>query len=80
MVLIASAVDSLLDFIVSIFNLFALKASEKPADKKHNYGHGKIEAIATVFEGFLIFGLGLYLIISSVKKLIWGTKIEGIEI
>ena len=54
MVLIASAIDSLLDFIVSIFNLFALKKAGKPADEDHNYGHGKIEALAALFEGLLI--------------------------
>lgn len=70
MVLIASAIDSLLDFIVSLLNLFALKESEKPADKEHNYGHGKAEAIAALIEGIIIAGSGIFIIFSSVKKLI----------
>jgi divalent metal cation (Fe/Co/Zn/Cd) transporter len=37
MTLLASAADSLLDFMVSLLNLFALKESAKPADKEHNY-------------------------------------------
>lgn len=71
MVLIASAIDSLLDLIVSVFNLFALKEAEKPADKDHNYGHGKIEAIAALIEGLFIGISGLYIIFSSIQKLIF---------
>ncbi len=76
MVLIASAIDSLLDFIVSIFNLFALKKAEKPADEDHNYGHGKIEALAALFEGLLIGISWGYIIFSSVEKLIFWVQIE----
>lgn len=76
MVLIASAIDSLLDLIVSIFNLFALKKAGKPADEDHNYGHGKIEALAALFEGLLIGISGGYIIFSSVQKLIFWVQIE----
>lgn len=76
MVLIASAIDSLLDFIVSIFNLFTLKKAEKPADEDHNYGHGKIEALAALFEGLLIGISWGYIIFSSVEKLIFWVQIE----
>lgn len=76
MVLIASAIDSLLDLMVSIFNLFALKKAEKPADKGHNYGHGKIEALAALFEGLLIGISGGYIIFSSVQKLVFWAQIE----
>ena len=40
---LSSAIDSLLDFFVSVFNFFAVKNAEKPADAKFNYGRGKIE-------------------------------------
>ncbi len=69
MVLIASAVDSLLDLMVSLFNLFALKEAKKPADHDHNYGHGKIEGIAAITEGLIITGSAFFIIFSSVKKL-----------
>ncbi len=34
---LASAVDSILDMFVSLFNYFAILNSEKPADKTFNY-------------------------------------------
>jgi divalent metal cation (Fe/Co/Zn/Cd) transporter len=35
---LSSAIDSLLDMFVSIFNYFAVKNAEKPADETFNYG------------------------------------------
>ncbi len=78
MVLIASAVDSLLDLMVSLFNLFALKEAKKPADHDHNYGHGKIEGIAAITEGLIITGSAFFIIFSSVKKLFWNPEITEI--
>lgn len=53
---LASALDSLLDSVVSLFNAFAVRGAEKPRDADHNYGHGKIEGVAALFEGLLILG------------------------
>lgn len=68
MALISSAVDSLLDLIVSFVNLFALKTSEEGPDAEHNYGHGKIEGIAAIFEWVLILGSGISIIYWAVDK------------
>ncbi|OUR69572.1 cation-efflux pump [Arcobacter sp. 31_11_sub10_T18] len=67
---LASAIDSVLDFFVSIFNYFAIKNSEKPADELFNYGRGKIEALASVIEGSIISVSGLYLLYQAVLKAI----------
>jgi divalent metal cation (Fe/Co/Zn/Cd) transporter len=47
---LSSAIDSLLDLFVSLFNYFAVHSSEKDADKLFNYGRGKIEALASLLE------------------------------
>ena len=36
--IISSAIDSILDMFISIFNLFAINNAEKNPDKKFNYG------------------------------------------
>jgi len=79
MTLLASAADSLLDLMVSIFNLFALKESVKPADKEHNYWHWKIEGIAAVIEWLIIIVSWGIIIYSSIKKLILWTPVSSIE-
>ena len=65
---LASAVDSVLDLFVSIFNYFAITNSEKPADSQFNYGRGKIEALASVIEGTIITISGLFLLYSAIDK------------
>jgi divalent metal cation (Fe/Co/Zn/Cd) transporter len=52
--------------MVSILNLFALKESEKPADKEHNYWHWKIEGIAAVIEWLIIIWSWGIIIFSSI--------------
>ncbi|MEA3384295.1 MAG: cation diffusion facilitator family transporter [Campylobacterota bacterium] len=65
---LASAVDSVLDMFVSLFNYFAISNSEKPADETFNYGRGKIEALASVIEGVIITMSGLFLLYTAIKK------------
>ncbi|NPA50853.1 MAG: cation transporter [Epsilonproteobacteria bacterium] len=68
--LLASAIDSILDMIVSLFNFFAIKKAEEHPDDLFPYGKGKIQAIAGVIEGTIITISGLYIIFEGIKKLI----------
>ncbi|PCH77876.1 MAG: cation-efflux pump [Flavobacteriaceae bacterium] len=53
--LIADAIESTTDIFSSLLVLFGLKYASRPADKKHPYGHGKIEPLVTfLVVGFLI--------------------------
>jgi len=79
MTLLASAADSLLDLMVSLLNLFALKESAKPADKDHNYWHWKIEWITAIIEWLIIIGSWVLIIYSSIKKLINGAQLNSID-
>lgn len=77
---LASAIDSVLDMFVSIFNYFAISNSEKPADKTFNYGRGKIEALASVIEGTIITISGLYLLYQAITKAINGSVSQYLDI
>jgi len=68
---IASAIDSILDMAISVFNYFAIKKAEEHPDEQFNYGKGKIQAIAGVIEGTIITLSGLYIIYEAVSKLIY---------
>ncbi|MCF6205984.1 MAG: cation diffusion facilitator family transporter [Sulfurovum sp.] len=69
---LASAIDSLLDMAVSIFNFFAIKKAEEEPDEHYHYGKGKIQAIAGVIEGTIITMSGLYIIYVAIEKLLHG--------
>jgi len=70
---LASAIDSLLDMAISLFNFFAIKKSEEKANEYYQYGKGKIQAIAAVIEGTVITISGLYIIYVAIEKLIAGS-------
>ena len=65
---LASAIDSVLDLIISAFNYFAINKAEQPANETFNYGKGKIEALAAVIEGTIITMSGLFILYHAIKK------------
>jgi cation diffusion facilitator family transporter len=73
---IASAIDSILDMAISVFNFFAIKKAEEHPDEMFNYGKGKIQAIAGVIEGTIITLSGLYIIYEAISKIIHGKSTE----
>ncbi len=76
---LASAIDSVLDLIVSMFNFFAVTKSEQPADKVFNYGRGKIEALAAVIEGTVITMSGVYIFYVAIRKAFGGEETKLLE-
>ena len=77
---IASAVDSILDMFVSIFNMIAVRVSESRADERFNYGKGKIEGIAALFEGLLIISSAGFIIYTAIDKFIHHSVITEINL
>jgi cation diffusion facilitator family transporter len=67
---LASAMDSFLDFLISAFNALAVRTAEKPRDAEFNYGRGKIEGLASALEGLFILGSSGYIAYSAVQKLV----------
>ncbi len=67
---LASAIDSVMDLLVSMFNFFAITKSEKPADEQFNYGRGKIEALAAGIEGTVIAMSGIFIFYEAIRKAI----------
>ena len=67
----ASAIDSMLDSIISGLNYAALKKSKDKANSKFNYGLSKLEALMAFLEGLFILGVGLFIFYSSVKNIFY---------
>lgn len=74
--IISEAIHSFSDFLASVLTFFAVTRSSEPADKEHQFGHGKYEDMSGFIEGGLIILAGLYIIYESFKKLIWGYNLE----
>lgn len=67
--MIADAVHSLSDFLTDLVVLLFVKLSSKPADKNHDYGHGKYETIATSIIGMALVAVAAMLGWEGVEKI-----------
>lgn len=69
MAVISSAIDSIMDSLISAANFIAADKSEKEPNQQFNYGYAKLEAVMGFVEGFFITGIGIFLIYTSGVKL-----------
>lgn len=76
---LASAVDSLLDILMSSVNYFAIRHAEQPADESHPFGHGKFETAATLIQSTIIAGTGLWVCVEGVRRLTGEIELARIE-
>ncbi len=67
--LLSEAGHGLLDTGATILTWFAIRASGKPADEEHHYGHGKIEAVAALAETGLLIVLAVVVLFEAVQRL-----------
>jgi cation diffusion facilitator family transporter len=75
---ISEAIHSGVDLVAALIALFAVKASGKPADEKHTFGHGKFENLSAAIEGMLIFVAAGWIIYEAIKKLIFPKPVETV--
>jgi len=68
--LLASAVDSIMDMFVSVFNFLAIRLSDRNPDEQFPFGYGKIEALAATLEGLVVMGSGIFIFYESIQKFI----------
>ncbi len=68
--LLSSLVDSLLDCLASILNLFAVRQSLVPADDEHRFGHGKAEPLAGLGQAAFITGSSIFLVLESINRIV----------
>ena len=79
--ILSEAVHSGLDLVAALISWFSVREAGKPADEKHQFGHGKFENVAGTIEALLIFGAAIYIIWEAVNRLIEGTvEIEKLGI
>ena len=67
----ADAIHSLTDLITDFIVIAFVNISSKPQDRRHEYGHGKYETLATSIIGLALFIVGLGIMWDSITK-IWG--------
>lgn len=79
MVLKSDALESLINLLAGSFALFSIFFSNRPADRNHPYGHGKIESFSAFFEGGLIILASVLIMYESIEKFFVGIEIKKIN-
>lgn len=67
--LLSSLVDSMLDGLASVINLFAVRTALTPADAEHRFGHGKAEPLAGLAQAAFVTGSSLLLLVEAGRRL-----------
>lgn len=79
MAVMASAVDSLLDILMSGVNFMAIRQAEQPPDECHPFGHGKFETLATFFQAIVITASGGWIIYEATLRLTEGSGPRNVD-
>lgn len=66
---IADAWHTLSDSLSSVIVLVGLKASRKPVDREHPFGHGRAELIASLFIGVMLAVIAFNFVLESIEWL-----------
>lgn len=75
--IMSEALHSGLDLVAAIITYFSVRISDKPADKDHHFGHGKVENLSALIETLLLLITCTWIIYEAVSRLVSGeTHIE----
>lgn len=73
---VADGLNNLSDSISSLVSLISFKIANRPADKDHPFGHGRIEYVAALIVSFLILLVGYEILKQSISNIINPKSLE----
>jgi len=74
--ILSDGMHALLDAVSMFILLVAARASIKPPDEEHMYGHEKIAPLGGLIGGVILFGTAIFLTIRAVQRLLHGEPIN----
>src|SRR5215467_7402253 len=67
--LVSEAIHSGTDLVAAILTFFAVGVAVRPADRAHQYGHGKAENLAALGEGTILVLAALLIAVRALERL-----------
>ena len=67
--IVMDAVNNLSDALSSVITIIGTKLSQRPADRKHPFGFGRIEYFSAIIIAVIVLSAGITSLIESVKKI-----------
>lgn len=71
--ILAEAAHSGLDLVAALVTFFAVRLSDRPPDREHLYGHGKIENLSALIETLLLLLTCVWIIYEAIQRLFFET-------
>jgi cation diffusion facilitator family transporter len=68
--ILSEALHSLLDLVAALITYVSVNISDKPADKDHHFGHGKVENLSAFLESILLVVTSVWIIYEAVHRLL----------
>ena len=68
--LIADGIHSFSDFVSDVIVLAMVGIARKEPDRRHEYGHGKYETLATILLSLVLFAVAIGILCDGVEKII----------
>jgi len=84
---LTDALESVINIVAAGAMFFAIRYANRPADRDHPYGHGKIEFMVVGLEGWLILFAGLWIGYEAIARFLshnqpqhlgWGTGVLAV--
>ena len=72
--IVMDAVNNLSDALSSVITIVGTKLSQRPADREHPFGYGRVEYFSAILIAVLVLWAGGTSLIESVKKIIHPTE------
>ena len=76
--LLSDAAESGVNLVAAVVALIALHIAARPADKNHNFGHGKAEYFSAGIEGLMIFVAAGFILVSAVQRFLHPAALESV--
>ena len=74
--IVMDAVNNLSDALSSVITIIGTKLSERPADREHPFGFGRVEYFSAIIIAVIVLSAGITSLIESVKKIFEPTDPE----
>lgn len=67
--IVMDAINNLSDAMSSVITIVGTKLSEKPADRNHPFGYGRVEYFSAIIIAVIVLSTGFISLVESVKKI-----------
>jgi len=78
--IVMDAVNNFSDALSSIITIVGVKLSNKPADKKHPFGYGRLEDLTSLIISAIVLTAGITALVESIKTIIHPSALSPITL